>query len=955
MPAIPYAADGRIWTAENLNDLYAEADRKAAACLTDKSLFMARRWTMSGLPLGRIVAFTATSSVSPRRMASPGIWAVAGSAPWPAAHNQAQVATEVAKFSGGLSGFGFAEFNDGDRNISYRDRYMSPGGYAPAASPNLEVLMGSMIPVTVDVGGEPFSLGVGIEETTPAGKVSVVNQGGAAGFNWHFRAHPLAVAELCFDGVTSQTIPATWTRFGLFRVHNLQHRSLTITFEAAVGAPGGNAVLTLAPWESRAVRRLADGSLLHEWAPGVPCRYFWPYVSGDVPFWRAGGGNAALGSTLAALSPEATLAASNLGNVSLLVEWFNALGQEMDPSVAPDISGVYGGFFGHPSTGKMGDLAHQFGRIQRVQSVSGVWTLQADAFVSDAGGVATALSTVGATTDGSSNRTMPTGHYLDGPGCSVFGNAPSTGIVWPATAPDVLPHDAHADFLPGWQLWTFTTASGTGGWRTASKTSAPATFSSTFTTEATAVASALAAVATVSGWTLTPFGWSLQVTQSIGLQSGFDLVPLGSVFDTISSSTIGCPRRLWFTPGRDGADFGTFPSLSGPAVVPPGAWPYLLQTAAQNSSSNDWAEWSGGKWIGEAATADASVTPQAVSRLGDRNRLISPPSSGSDGRKALPGDPVAAYRHPSSGAFPLPSGSGGAVWLRIPLSKWQWDVLAYVVNAWTRGTLQVDWFDFPIRYQTSDGATGNSGPYSDWMPLARALEVNFEHQHNTLSRPSGDALFYRVPNDGVFRVNSSITSEWGMTVSTYTRTTASSDQTTTISRSLSYVTITDFLSFMAGQGLYGFGIRDGSCAVYEPLVLQFPVTTPPTYFAAGTLDYEGENDGLVTWSDPVHGGAATDLRFSLRPLNVLTDSYDRFGPQRQGGFLEDGFLFLESLPAGCTSFVRVFRDRYNDDFTSSMESVSVTPSSSMQSQGNSRGSYGVRDLQTVNRQSFVAL
>lgn len=957
MPAIPYASDSGVWTAGNLNALYAEADRKVSAVLTKKSLFMARRWAMTGVPLGRIVSF---KGGTPKRMDS-GIWWITGSDVWPATHNQSAVATQLARIQGGSSGLGYTQVLDTPHRVAYCDRYVNSGSYTGSAAPDLSTLMGSMIPLTITDSGTTYSVGVGIAQTTPAGKVSCANQGSAAGFLWHFRAHPLAVAELCFDGVTSYTVPATWTRFNLFRVHNLQAVNLTITF----GAPGGDLTLTLGPWESRTVRRLADGSFLHEWSAGVPCRYFWPYQPGDAAFWRHGGGNTALGSTLTTLSPEANSSAGNVGNVSLLVDWFTALGQEMDPSVAADISGKYGQFFGSPSTGRVADLRDQFGRIQRVRSVSGVWTLQSDAYVADAAGVATALAAVGGTADGFGNWTMPGADALDGPGCSLFGPWPVTsGTVWPGTAPDVVPHDAWQNFLGAWQLFTFASGSST-AWRSAYKTSSPANFSVTSDTLATSLVSAVGAVATCSGWTMTPFGWSFQVTQTTALASGFDLIPFGSIFDSLSSTAATWTRRLWFTQGRDVYGWGTWPSLAGPAVIPPGEWLYLLKTSADLASDNQWAEWAGGKWNGSNGTDDATVMPQNIVTLDDRTRLLSPPNGATDGRKTLIPDPVAAFRHPSSGPFPLPAGAGGYMHLRIPLSAWQWDVLAYVVNAWTRGVLAVDWFDFPIRYRTPDGGyTANTGAYSEWMPLAVALRNNFEHTHNTSTRPSGDLLFYRVPADGVFRVNASISSEWGMTASTYTRTTTNSGQTATLTRNLSYVKLSDFLTFMAGQGLYGFGVRYGGTVVYEPLLAQYPLGSPVTYWPAGTLPYEGVNDGLVNWLDTINGGAATELTSPLYPLNELASGIashvGSFGPSVKGSFNgEDGFVFAQVLPAGWTSRVKRIDDRWEGDgssgYTVAMTAATVTPDGTFQNQGNTRAGVNPNVVQTVIDLSYVDL
>ena len=952
MPAIPYAADGSIWTAENLNDLYAEADRKVSAVLTGKSLFMARRWTMSGLPLGRLVTFTGTSTMAPRRM-SAGIWDIPGSASWPANHDQAAVPTELAKIEGGLEAFGYKRVLDGDRKVAFCDRYLNETGFPPSACPDLSILMGSMIPLTVDVDFTTYSIGVGIDETTPAGKASCANQGGSAGFRWHFRAHPLAVAELCFDGVTTFTVPATWTRFNLFRIHNLQPRELTVTFEV----PGDDITLTLAPWDSRTVRRLADGSILHEWEEGVPCRYFWPYVSGDAAFWRAGGGDSRLGDELADLPPESTLAASNLGNVSLLVEWFNALGQEMDPSVAPDISGVYGGFFGHPSTGLMGDLAHQFGRIQRIRSASGVWNLQAETFVSDAAGVATALSAVGGTADGFGNWTMPYGDALDGPGCSLFGASPITsGTVWPGTAPGIPPHDARGDFLPGWQLWTFATGSA-GTWRSGYKTSTAATVASTFTTPAADVHDDASALATCSGWTLTPFGWSFSVSQSTDLVSGFDLIPFGSVFDTLGSSSTAWTRRLWFTPGRDGSGRGTFPDLSCPAVIPPGGWMYLLKSSGQNEADNQWAEWDGGKWIGSNGTADAGVNPQDIVVLGDRVRVVSPPLGSTDGRKALFPDPVGVFRHPSSSPFPLPSGTGGALFLRIPLSAWQWDVLAYVCNAWTRGTLQVDWFDFPIRWRV-DG----TGDWVPWQPLASGLVAEFD-SFNAIYHPD-DPVFYRVPAAGMFRANTSIADSFPVSTATATYTMLNDDLTLS-SRNLSYIPTAGFLTYMSGQGLHGLAVKFLSGLIHPggENYVAYPGGPTAGTTSAGTASrvVGASHDGTVTWDYDFADRPATLTTSPAWPLNVFSENLGKFGRLKvafpEG---EDGFVFIQTLPSGWTSGVRLVRDTWRENSSDAvietgMDSVAVTADATFQNQGNSRDTSGANIGSANVIQTFVDL
>jgi hypothetical protein len=184
--------------------------------------------------------------------------------------------------------------------------------------------------------------------------------------------HKTAVAEILVEGLSEFRILNTYKRYDCWRVSNCGSKTLTVYLQRPDGSSQRESI---APMGCRAFRRRTDGFWLATWPSGVPCNYFFPFVSGDVPFF-AGGPPMYGGDDSLAVCQERSAKANNIANPFLLLQWFRSLGGWHDPFIPLDIRGAYPDVYSDPENANtpIGDLIFTWGRarVQIYSSTTGV-------------------------------------------------------------------------------------------------------------------------------------------------------------------------------------------------------------------------------------------------------------------------------------------------------------------------------------------------------------------------------------------------------------------------------------------------------------------------------------------------------------------------------------------------------------------------------------------------------
>ena len=184
--------------------------------------------------------------------------------------------------------------------------------------------------------------------------------------------HKTAVAEILVEGLSEFRILNTYKRYDCWRVSNCGPKTLTVYLQRPDGSSQRESI---APMGCRAFRRRTDGFWLATWSSGVPCNYFFPYVSGDTPFF-AGGPPMYGGDDSLAVCQERSAKANNIANPFLLLQWFRSLGGWHDPFIPLDIRGAYPDVYSDPENANtpIGNLIFTWGRarVQIYSSTTGV-------------------------------------------------------------------------------------------------------------------------------------------------------------------------------------------------------------------------------------------------------------------------------------------------------------------------------------------------------------------------------------------------------------------------------------------------------------------------------------------------------------------------------------------------------------------------------------------------------
>ena len=200
------------------------------------------------------------------------------------------------------------------------------------------------------------------------------------GGHWPTKRYDRALAEMIVEGPSSVTIPARYDKFSCFRWHNLQDRTLTVTYQNAVGA---NFVFTIPPFGCRTVRRTWNGTTQsYENYRHGQFKYFFTFENSDPrEFWFFGSGDSMPGFfarpsiTDQPFDSSDGAQGSNLSCPTILYEWIRALTVQTnhayfvrDPHVVMDMTPVLpelAAKFGNPAldTTRIGDLIHHKGKF----------------------------------------------------------------------------------------------------------------------------------------------------------------------------------------------------------------------------------------------------------------------------------------------------------------------------------------------------------------------------------------------------------------------------------------------------------------------------------------------------------------------------------------------------------------------------------------------------------------
>jgi len=344
---MPFATDKRqrMFNARNLNSLYERFDQKCARVLDGKNPKVAGLF--STIPSGVVYQYT--------RDAASSFYVFTND------HDQSAVDIELSKLD--------TKHLDKAGGQVFVDRYVSS---FVSTYCNVRTIQRSYELHSRQIDGVDYDVHLGWDDWN-SGLSSYVRSYFADQDSSpslppaRIHNHKTAVAEILVEGLSEFRILNTYKRYDCWRVSNCGSKTLTVYLQR----PDGSAQReSIAPMGCRAFRRRADGFWLATWPSGVPCNYFFPYVSGDIPFF-AGGPPMYGGDDSLSVCQERSAKANNIANPFLLLQWFRSLGGWHDPFIPLDIRGAYPDVYSDPENANtpIGDLIFTWGRA-RVQIYS---------------------------------------------------------------------------------------------------------------------------------------------------------------------------------------------------------------------------------------------------------------------------------------------------------------------------------------------------------------------------------------------------------------------------------------------------------------------------------------------------------------------------------------------------------------------------------------------------------
>ena len=340
---MPLAIDRteKMWTARNLNDLYARFDNKCARTLDGKTPFVVG--LSSKIPFGVEYDYCRDEDTS---------FYVTGST-----LSQTQIAIQLSNLE--------VKYQDKEGGQVYLDKYVTTFNSnecnIAAIQKSFELHKRTVDGIEYDVhlGWDDWDSGylsyvrsyfssVGSVPSLPPGRI---------------HNHKTAVAEIKLEGISTFRILNSYKRFDCWRVHNCSSRDITVFLQLPDDSGERKTVPAMG---CRSFRRRADGTWLSTWRDATPCVYFFPYVAGDVPYFAGGPPMYGQPDSLS-VCMERSAKANNIANPFIALQWMRAMGAWVDARYMHDIRTMYPEY-ADPSEANtfIGDAVFTWGRA-RVQ------------------------------------------------------------------------------------------------------------------------------------------------------------------------------------------------------------------------------------------------------------------------------------------------------------------------------------------------------------------------------------------------------------------------------------------------------------------------------------------------------------------------------------------------------------------------------------------------------------
>ena len=360
-----YARDGndRMFNANNLNDLYSRFDRKCFLALNGLSpLFITNPagefYEQVTVPFGVIYQYRRDPSTC-RRLG--GVQFYSGSV-IVNDYNQSKAYDELSKLE--------VKHQDVAGGQVYVDTF---GPVAPSFTCDVASIHYSFELLTREVDGKRYDVHLGWDPTSNL-QTSYVS--GSLGFFPRFppsriHKHKTAVADIFIEGYIEFSIKNTYQRYDCWRVHNCNASKLTVQLQSSGGS---STSVIIEPSSCRSFRRSPDGEWITTWPNGEACRYFFPYLFGDVPYFAGGPPAAVNYSELGFMAIEISARANNIANPFLLFQWQNAMYAQLDPRNQHSILSAYKGAYQDPLKDStiIGNSIFTWGRAKVAKLKAGV-------------------------------------------------------------------------------------------------------------------------------------------------------------------------------------------------------------------------------------------------------------------------------------------------------------------------------------------------------------------------------------------------------------------------------------------------------------------------------------------------------------------------------------------------------------------------------------------------------
>jgi len=363
-----YARDGndRMFNANNLNDLYSRFDRKCFLALNGSSqLFITNAETATpagsfylGGNYGIIYQYRRDPSTCRRlgdanqNFGSPII----------NDHDQSRALTELSKLE--------VKHQDVAGGQVYVDKF---GPFPVPFDCDLTPIQFSFELLTREVDGKLYDVHLGYDPTSNVQTSFVSNNLGNVPRlpPSRIHKHKTAVADIFIEGYLEFIIKNTYQRYDCWRVHNCNASKLIVKLQSDSGS---SVSVIIEPSSCRSFRRSPDGEWITTWPNGSVCRYFFPYLAGDVPFFAGGPPPDASWVQQGFISINVSAYANNVANPFILFAWQTMLSAQLDPHNQHNILSAYKGAYQDPLKDStiIGNAIFTWGRAKVVKLKGGV-------------------------------------------------------------------------------------------------------------------------------------------------------------------------------------------------------------------------------------------------------------------------------------------------------------------------------------------------------------------------------------------------------------------------------------------------------------------------------------------------------------------------------------------------------------------------------------------------------